>query len=529
MKKRSILFLHLMLLFSLSSLKTNAASVSESFNSRTHFASSTALWNQALGKITPTMVLRNWNTGGPNQNTDVDFGDGSHGDFNSTTWSKFGTVDTGSKIIYLNTDSFETFKFTNFTLDSTWRIIPVGSRALKIKVLGNMTVSGNILCNGDGGTSSTGTAPTAVAGTGGSARCGGFRGGNGAGSYVSGTNTGEAGLSSTASVLVTGGQPGFITASTGGAGGGGGGAWTYFGAPGANSSDKGWDFPLGSGGGGGGSGSANEAGGGGGGGGGVIIIHVAGNMNISAGAVIEARGGNGGSSPSTGGEGGGGGGGSIQIWVGDTLSLEDGFNVPQINALAGLGGNASGGGNGGDGWRGRNWISAKNFPALAGATFAPVQEIDNEGTMEFITATAQTVITKGIDTLSTVPTFTNAAFSPASADVSVEVAGSRDSFQSDDSGWVSIGNIAQVSNKRFLRFKITINNSNAATPSVVDSVSADYNPGTVRDYDMQSSGCGLVADVSNDPPPPSNYLMFLFLTLPFLLAGFLLRRLEHQT
>jgi hypothetical protein len=295
---------------------------------------------------------------------------------------------------------------------------------------------------------------------------------------------------------------------------------------GANFQDKGWAHFTGSGGGGGGSGSNNEAGGGGGGGGGIIVIHVAGNLNVSANAVIKARGGNGGSSPSTGGEGGGGGGGSIQVWVGGTLSLEDAFNVVQIDARAGTGSASSGGGNGGDGWPGRNWISAMNFPVLSGATYQPVLEINFEGTVEYSTTGTQVAITSGIDTSSTTASFSSAQFLPASASATVEVEGSRDNFQSDDSGYMSLSNISRLNNKRFLRYRISITNSSATTPTVVDSISATYDMGTVKEFQMKSTGCGLLMEDSKKGPPPMAQMAILgvLLLMPLSFAILLARR-----
>lgn len=536
---RSTGCLYLMTLLVLA-LPAQGNQVTESFDSRTTMESSTALWNQGLGKLTPTMNLTGWDAGTGANTSAVDFGDGSHGEFNSSTWANFGSVDTTGKIIYLNTDTYSTFKFTKFTLDAPWKIQPVGSNPLKIYVLGNMIVSGNISCTGRDGNASTGSGASAVAGAGGLGRCGGARGGNGADKYSSGINIGESGQSNHGSM--SGGIGGRVDSGINGAGGGGGGAWSTLNQPGTNAAggdvpgargtgvpDKGWTNVLGSSGGGGGSGSALEAGGGGGAGGGVIIIHVAGNLNVSTGAVIEAKGGAGGTSPSTGGEGGGGGGGSIQVWVGGTLSLEDAFNVEQITAKSGLGGSSSAsGGDGGSGYAGRIWISALNFPALNGATYAPVMQINNEGTMQFVTATAQTAITNPMDTFSTVPSFSAGSFSPSSNDIAIEVAGSRDYFQNDNSGWVSLSNIAQLNEKRFLKFKITITNTNATTPSTVDVVSATYTPGTVRDFDMQTSGCGMIGNGQGPSGPLVIVFALLVLLIPIIAISALARSIRSN-
>lgn len=515
--------------------QAEAAQLSENFDSRTNFVSSTGIWNHALGKITPTIILRDWNAGSGNQTETIDFGNGSDGEFKSTTWSQFGTVDTGTKRIYLPTN--KTYQFTHFTVDATWTVLGTGDQPLVIKVLGNMRIAGNLSCTGGNGSSSTGVGVAAVAGSGGSGRCGGYNGGDGAARYTAGVNTASAGLAP-AGGFITGGNPGSTNAATIGAGGGGGGAWsdinqpgdvaTGGGTPGAaptSNNDTAWVHPEGSAGGGGGSGSnsgTNEAGGGGGAGGGVMKIHVAGDLTIPVGGVIEAKGGNGGSSPSTGGEGGGGGGGSIQVWVAGTLSLEDAFNVEQITATAGLGGQSSGGGNGGSGYAGRIWISAMNFPALSGATYAPVMRINNEGVVEYQTGVDQETVTGPIDTRSTLAQFSAANISPTVAGVTVLAAGSRDAFANDDSGWVSLSNISQLNNKRFLKFKININNGNATTPSTVDSLTVDYVPGTQKEFEMQSSGCGLVGGSGNLPPPW--YLIFILLVPLILSVGLRVNR-----
>lgn len=514
----------LLILFFIAFHQAKAAQLSESFDSKTNFSSSEGIWNFALGKITPTIILKDWNAGSGNQTNTINFGDGSDGEFKASTWSRFATVDTGTKRIYLPTN--KTYQFTHFNLDSTWTLIGTGSDPLVIYVLGNMTVAGKITCSGEDGTSSAGAGASAVIGTGGNGRCGGGNGGNGASRYTGGTNTGVSG--SSPSGLISGGNAGSTNANTIGAGGGGGGAWsdlnqpgqaaTGGGTPGAAptfNNDTAWTNILGSAGGGGGSGSnsgTSEAGGGGGAGGGVIIIHVAGNMTLPVNGRIEALGGNGGSSPSTGGEGGGGGGGSIQIWVAGTLALEDAFNVKQINAESGLGGQASGGGNGGSGYAGRIWISALDFPTLSGATYSPVMRINSEGSVEYRTGVNQETLTGPIDTLSTLANFSAASVSPTVAGVTVLAAGSRDAFTNDDSGWVALSNISQLNNKRFLKFKITINNASATTPSTVDALTVEYVPGTQKEFEMQSSGCGLVGSSSG---PGSGMMALLLLFMPF--------------
>lgn len=503
-----------------------SATLNEDLSTRNYHASSTAVWNQGLGLITPVITVGSWNDGS-NHTSTIDIGDGSHGDFNSSTWANFSTsVDTSGKIIYLNTTSYPIFKFKSFDLTAGWTISPSGTNPLVIYVQGNMTVNGTIQCSGGNGSSSVGTGGSAVAGSGGTGRCGGAAGGNG-GAIYSGGVTGNGVAGSTTSVSIGGGGPGLITGAGTGSGGGGGGAWSALnipnqaatagtsgsvGARGTNSSNPAWSTSLGSAGGGGGSGSTNEAGGGGGAGGGVVVIHVGGNMTVGSAGLVLANGGDGGVSPSAGGGGGAGGGGSIQVWVAGTLTL-NGVGNNQISAASGTRGSPATGGRGSSGWAGRTWVVSKTFSNPSAATIDPSSELTSEGTLLYDTSANVSATSSAIDSGSTLASFTSASFvSSAAAQVTLEFAGSNDQFVSDDTGWVNSANISQLNNKRFLKFRVTINNNNAATPVTVDSLTVNYSKGEKTEFEFKSSGCGMI----NSPPTnfPSLFLLAILFLFP---------------
>lgn len=515
-----------------------SAEVVEDFSTRTQRASGTAVWNQALGRLTPQVQVAGWDAGVPDDTT-IDLGDGRHGAFNSTTWSRFATsIDTGAKIIYLNNSSDDPFQFTSFDLPDTWTILPSGDKPLRIYVQGNMIVDGVINCSGDDGEASVGTGATASAGDGGRGRCGGAAGGAGGSRYVGpGTGSGVAG--STPDVQLTGGNPGITSVGGFGAGGGGGGAWTSLnipnvpstvsgaGARGTNFFDPGWDNFEGSAGGGGGAGNANEAGGGGGGGGGVIDIHVGGDFTLGLNGLILANGGTGGNTPGEGGAGGAGGGGSIRTWVVGTMTLL-GISPPgpTVDAISAHSGSSvtpgSGGGRGGSGWAGRTWVTVGNYvsdptdPVSVGPSSQLTMNPGGEGVIEYIVTTPTTRVTAEsvmIDTGSTLATFDS--FNLVASDmnqVSLQFAGSIDGFESDTTGWIS--DISLLNNKRFVKFKILIDNNSAAVPVTVDSLTLNYTKGTKSDFDFKSSGCGLVGGGGAPPPPMSLWMLLIFMLAP---------------
>ena len=511
------------------------------FNTRSFYSSGTALWNQAAQIVQPTVAVVNWNSGGGNQTTVIDVGDGSDGAFNSSTWSQFGSVDSTNKIIYFDNATHPVLKATTFTLDLGWTLIPTAAQPLKIEVLGDATVNGVIECSGGNGGS------TGAAGVG---RCGGGNGGLG-GAVRSGTGVGAWNGSPgvTPSVSISAGTGGAITNGVAGAGGGGGGAFgsnipapTLTAANGGNATatagttgtrhlDAAFTELAGAAGGGGGSGSSTQVGAGGGGGGGVILLHVAGNLTIGVSGGINARGGNGGLASGNGGEGGSGGGGSIQTWVGKSISiLSSNVSANAIDASGGA--NTSGSGShGGDGWNGRTWTSNDSTGSgftTAGAGITPAADVTmTEGNSYYTSGTSQNVISTAIDTQSTLATFNSATFtSNRSADVTLEVAGSNDAFVADDTGWLANTSVASLNNKRYVRFRLSINNSNNVTPTTVSQIDVNYTPGLRTDFNFNSAGCGRISSGnSGSGMPPWTGLLML---LPLCAVTLLRRRFKNH-
>ncbi len=317
----------------------------------------------------------------------IDLGDGSDGEFNTSTYANFGTVSSG--LIILNTDTKSVYNFTNFILASGYVIQPIGSRPLIIKSLQDVIIAANagIRCSGYAGADTNMVTNTA----GGEGRCGGARGGNGT---IGATgSTGSSGGPNT-----TGGAGGRNHASDPGGGGGGGGYSYQFTATasdgftmGALDAAAGDEFStdllmkttLGYGGSGGGGGGAyttadnNEgSGGAGGGGGGVVEIFARRNVTLEANtSFITVMGGDGGEGgngvarvpgPGLGlaGGGGGGGGGTIFIVAGEQVSSQayGGPSIPEsgFNADGGAGGSNTQNWAGGSGARGRIWIVDKD-------------------------------------------------------------------------------------------------------------------------------------------------------------------------
>jgi hypothetical protein len=536
--------------FSSELLAQTATDLNLTFGSRTYFSSGTALWNQAAQIIQPTLIVKDWNSGGGNQTSTIEVGDGSDGAFNSSTWSRFGTVDSVNKIIYFDNSAHSPLQATTFTLDAGWTLIPTKDQPLKIDVLGDATVNGVIECSGADGGSVTGIPGSA--GAGGAGRCGGGSGGAG-GAVRTGTGAGAwDGSSGTGpSTSISGGTGGSITNGTAGAGGGGGGAFgsatptpalaaanggngtATAGALGARHLDPAFTEIAGGAGGGGGSGSSTQAGAGGGGGGGVIILHVAGNLTIGTNGFIRARGGNGGVTSSDGGEGGSGGGGSIQTWVGKGISLLS-SNVSDNAIDASGGANSSGSASrGGDGWNGRTWTASDSTGSgftTAGAGISPAADVSmTEGFSYSTSGSSQNVITTAIDTQSTLATFNSASFtSTKDADVTLEVAGSNDAFASDDTGWMSTANVADLNNKRYVRFRLSINNSDEVNPTTVSQVTINYTPGLRTDFDFTSAGCGRI-DSGSSGSSSSRVWSALLLLLPLLTVINLRARQRQQS
>ena len=187
----------------------------------------------------------------------------------------------------------------------------------------------------------------------------------------------------------------------------------------------------------------------------------------------------------------------------------NGTNPSTISAKSGFPGTPTAGGAGGNGWGGRTWTV---YPAIGGftspnfASINPSSDLGSEGATEYSVG-IQTVLSNAYDTSSTLAEFTGASFMPLSANVTLEAAGSDDQFQADNTGWVQAVNVAQLNKKRFIRFRLSINNSSGTAPVIVQNVKFNYVAGEKSDFQMKANGCGVIQ--APQPPGPAAGLIFL--------------------
>lgn len=496
------------------SLTANARVFTENFSSAAQKESSTLVWNFALGYLHPQLKIFGYTDGiiPPASASIVSVGDGSHGSFDPTTYANFGTV-VGNHIT-IDANQFPVLNLTSFHLDSTHTLSSING-PLIIYSLSTVMIDGSILCSGENGLPAVG----ATGGAGGAGHCGGHAGGAGGNSSASGAN-GLAGPST-----VAGGGIFSNPADSGAGGAGGGGFRNHYGgsgeSAGANtggtsatqlaSVDHSFSILDGSGGGGGGSGSSTQGGGGGGGGGGTIIIHAVDNVVISApSGGIFAAGGAGGSS-NTGGAGGSGAGGNVKIFTkGDFQNDTNIF----VNSLAPGVPISPTAGDGGQGSRGRTWIRPNAFTGIGGESDDNSLSLGNEGTFNYVTATPEFAVSKSYDTQSSVAIYQSIISNPVSADVTLEIAGSNDNFASDNTGWINSASVATVLRKRYVKFRVSINNSNANNPTRVTDVLLTFEPGIQEDFTFKSGGCGTI----KSPPQNLNWLLLLLLSMPLMTA-----------
>lgn len=500
------------------SLTANADVITETFSNTNQKQSSTLVWNFALGTLHPELQIIGYRSGAQPVASQTTFsvGDGIHGAFDISTYSQFGTV-VGNHIT-IDANQFPILKVTRFHLDAAYTLSSING-PLIIQSLSTVDINGIIQCYGSDGSAATGS----LGGAGGQGRCAGFAGGNGGNAANSGTN----GLSLSGTTI--GGGGGNYAGGNPQSGGGGGGGAGYVSNPGTpgdapvsgtntagiggvpkSGLDHGFDILVGSGGGGGGSGSLFHGGGGGGAGGGTVIIRAVDNVTISTTGAILAYGGNGGTANSGGG-GGGGSGGNVSIFTPAT------FHCASGNVVVVAGGNGgvptiAGAGDGGAGSFGRTW-DVGNFSGAVGETHGSSLAVD--GTVGFVSGTAQVAISKSYDTQSTLATFQSIAANVVSSDITFDVAGSDDNFVSDDTGWINSAAISAIVEKRYVRYRISINNSDSQNPTIVDDIFITYESGTKENFSFKSAGCGLV---KNQPPQNTSWLLIILLTIPLILA-----------
>jgi hypothetical protein len=474
-----------------------AVQVTESFTSRQQFSSGSAVWNQALGQVHPSIKVTGY-TGAATPDTRVDVGDGSDGAFIQSRYSEFSVNgNTSGNIIRLDLTSPRTLNVTEFILEAGWFLEPVGNNYLIIRSQSDVKVRGEIWCHGQNGSVNVG----AVGGTGGQGRCGGGAGGDGGSQpgLVGGTGVGPTTLP------VTGGMGGFGNAGGAGGDAGGGGGWSLVtapdagtgftggimpGKPGTSVSDPEFDFYAGGGGGGGGGAGSTSAGAGGGGGGGVVVIHTARDFELGHPITpnigfIYAGGGDGADGSGNGGDGAGGGGGSVQVFAGGTIRMYNANGgLASSYALRGRNVGASGGAGG------RNWYTSV---AYTGSGFYDPGEEGPviPGNYAVYEQTQQSVESRSYDLLNTLSEVQSITTSPTSADFGLQWKGSSDDFASDDTGWTT--SVAVLSQKRFIKFRFLVTSSSATAPTYLDSVTIDYVPGTRGKFDFKAeAGCGSV-------------------------------------
>ncbi|MES2803785.1 MAG: hypothetical protein V4654_14930 [Bdellovibrionota bacterium] len=504
-------------LFLFTSLSANARVFTEDFNTTARKDSSTLVWNFELGYLHPNLQIFGYSNGTQPVASQTTFsvGDGSHGSFEISTYAQFGSV-VGNHIT-IDANQFPILKVSRFNLDAAYTLSSING-PLIIYSLSTVDINGVIECFGGDGSPAVG----AIGGAGGIARCAGFAGGNGGNAATSGTN----GLSLAGTSI--GGGGGHYTGHANGAGGGGGAGYvSNNGAVGANAVsgavtnvggsaglqksglDHGFEILLGSGGGGGGSGSLTEGGGGGGAGGGTVVIHAVGDVNINLTGSILASGGNGGGANSGGG-GGGGAGGNIQIFTAATFFTASG-NVIVVNPGNGAIPTVPSAGDGGLASQGRTW-DVGNFSGPVGESHGST--LASDGQVGFVSGTVETAVSKSFDTESTLATFESIIANPVSSDITFEIAGSDDDFTSDNTGWISSAAISVVAEKRYVKYRLSLNNSDALNPTLVDDIYINYDPGTKENFAFKSGGCGIV----KNPPQNKQWLIFILLFIPLVSA-----------
>jgi hypothetical protein len=521
-----------------------AKTVTETFSTDSRKSSSDLVWNTALGLLHPPLEVSTWSSDGITfDSTDIDVGDGHDGAFVLNRYSQFSeNGDVSGNTIRINTDDWPELNFTEFTLDSTWTIEPVGGGPLIIRVLGDVTIHGTINCAGnDGGDDSAD--PTSVI-SGGAGRCGGGDGGD---SVVAGNSPGIANKGAAGGTFVTGGDGGAAADGSGGYGGGGGGSYvkTYAGIgddpdptngrsglaafTGGNfgtihRDDEFADDLNGAGsGGGGGSGfdgtaTEDSSGASGGGGGGTIRIYSAGNITVSATGYINANGGSGGNVMNNlrkGGAGGGGGGGSILLFAAGTMT-----NNNVISAQAGSAGitiAAGSGSHGGDGAWGRTWVNdADSTPS--GVPEVPQTRLDVPGFIAYKTGTNYEAISKVFDLGNTKPQWTtllatinnlgasNVVFEAAFSDST-----SISSFPAFQDASLFVGNTSL----RYARFRVAINNdvANNLIPTTVSQLDFIFDPHIQDEYNF-TTGCGGAKSTAQFKPTNIEHLSNFFSLSP---------------
>ncbi|MBK9038398.1 MAG: hypothetical protein IPL83_04415 [Bdellovibrionales bacterium] len=538
--KKSLILAGLLLMTGWTGGNARALTWTDEVTSLTKIESHNMVFNLAQGLLNPPQRLEGWNSGSGPDMTPLDMGDGSLGAFSISTFSLFGTV-VGSTVT-INTDAagFYPLQVTSFDLPAGYTLRGVGSNPLDIRSQTDIVVSGTIDCSGESGEAIGSN--NLVTSQGGTGHCGGGAGGNGGSTTVDPTDGIAGGASVTGGLGASSVNVAPAATPIGATGGGGGGAYRQLGTPPENGYDSAAVLWAGSGGinfrddqfseigggSGGGGGSAYDgiivadrsSGGGGGVGGGVVLLRAVRDITVS-GSVL-ARGGDGGGTIGTlrAGGGGGGGGGSIGVWAGRNLSFTG--VISATNGSGGISGidptHVLDQGGGGNGSEGRTWITDKD-KCTAGdcpSTEIPTTLLTDEGRVLYQTGTF-TILSKVIDLGNSQPSFTSATVSGhlgTGSSVGIEIAsGSTDDF--DATGlWISSSTLAGQIIGRYIRFRLTIDNQDTTSATVVDSIAINYEGRLQENFNLISTCGGINADSGS---LSRIFMWILFMGLPLVL------------
>lgn len=482
--------------------------------------SSDAVMNSELGFVHPHLKADDWNDGlgnGPTRAFSV--GDGRHGSFvQASDYLRFHDgAYLNDKVIRINTDTYPDLQFARVQILSGWKIRPFGSKPLVIRSLSTIRIESlaEIDCSGGDGEGLKAIGQVAGGGIG---RCGGSNGGSGGSSPTDGQ--------APAFNANGGGKAG----PAAGDGGGGGGAIAQIGAPGDagvsaggvlgaggaagdNTPDDAFTNLAGGSGGGGGKSGTTSSGGGGGAGGGSIILYAVDGVIVEPTGRLDVNGGaGGGGAPGSGdgGAGGGGGGGSLLVFSRGDIVFDG-----TVTALAGTGG-VSDGGDGGIGADGRTWINDADGIS-DGVGENPVSFLILIGTIQYEVGT-YTLVSKTIDLMNSKPTL-NAATMDATiggaGSVALEIATGDEPFDVAGATWVPAASASSLSGKRYVRFRISLNNADEEAWTIARSVQIDYSPGEQGKFEFSS--CGLNQSVKPPGPGAGGFLVFL-VVLPLMVA-----------
>lgn len=469
-----------------------AGEITETFSSVTQRdATTTAVWNLVRARLHMPYVVDRLNGGGTEDDA-VDIGTGTDGALEPSTYSSFDANPATPAVIELDTS--RDYHFTTIEIASGITVTGSGSSPLVLRAQGAVTIDGILDVSGGPGDN---TQPGGgSASSGGVACCGGGNGGVGGGLGSNGADgaSGDAGNTGRG----RGGAPSVNNGAGNGGGGGGGGGFSDVtiatngsqsgtgGAGGARGNPYNDEYLAtleGGSGGGGGAGydldQGDWRGGGGGAGGGAVQIVSGDDLTINFSGSVLANGGDGGTLGGSGnhaGGGGGGSGGAIVLFSAGVLS-----NAGSVSAVGGTGGTGGNGGDGGNGAAGRARFEDSDGGAFTGTgsenpnPLAPGQVFYRVGT--------RVVVTRSYDTGSESPVylgFNSQETTPAGSTVTYEVAGSRDNFQSDDTGYVPTSSLSTLDGRRYVRFRVSLTSVDRNTTPEVLSFTLSYFDGAFR-------------------------------------------------